>query len=140
MKAHAVIFQGGMGLSGSLSRRKAISEGSYRASWMEPLSKTRYRPLHRMSKCSMGIRVMIWCRKVAGRGDCVILLTRCRVCALVLELVSALGTGMSRVRAVGFATAFKEFPHILQDIGSKFIEHLYAIGAAMCVFGEFHFL
>lgn len=57
MKAYAVIFQGGMGLSGSLSRRKEVSEWSYRASCMEPSSRTRYRPLHRSVKQSMGTSV-----------------------------------------------------------------------------------
>lgn len=58
--------------------------------------------------------------------------------ALVLERVSALGTSVGRVWAViGFAAVFKEFPHILQVIGSEFVEHLSAIGVSLCVFGAF---
>ena len=58
--------------------------------------------------------------------------------SLVLECVSALGAGVCRGRVVGFVAVFKEFPHILKVIGGKFVKHLSAIGASLCVLGAFH--
>lgn len=78
----------------------------------------------------------IWVLFLGGR----IVLKKSVGIVLVLERVSALGASVGRVRAVGFTAVFKEFPHILQVIGSEFVENLSAIGEPLCVFGAFHLL